>query len=87
MIKVGDEIYSELTNTIAVVQHIDAWNRYECFNDNGSQFIISTETLNDYWIKTEKNYPQIAQILKELKENKHEYTDMGYCTKPKRRWV
>lgn len=89
MIKVGDEIYSVLVNIKAVVQHIDAWNRYECFDENGSQFIIDTETFDDCWIKTGKNYPQIAQILKELKnkENKYEYTDMGYCTKSKRRWM
>lgn len=68
MIHVGDEIYSELTDSKAVVQHIDCWNRYECFTDNGSQFIISTETFNDYWVKTGKNYPQIIEILKQMKE-------------------
>lgn len=67
MIKVGDEIYSVLINIKAVVQHINAWDRYQCFNENGSQFIIDSKTFNDYWIRTGKKYPQIAQILKELK--------------------
>ena len=67
-VHVGDEIYSELTNCKAVVHRIDAWNRYQCFNDEGSQFIISTETFNDYWVKTGRSYPQIVEVLKQMKE-------------------
>ena len=70
IVRVGDEIYSELTDCKAVVQRIDAWHRYECFTDNGSQFIIGEETFNDYWVKTGKNYPQITEILKQMKEGK-----------------
>jgi hypothetical protein len=70
IIHVGDEIYSELTDCKAVVQRIDCWDRYECFTDNGSQFIIDEETFNDYWVKTGKNYPQITEILKQMKEGK-----------------
>lgn len=69
-IHVGDEIYSELTDCKAVVQRIDAWNRYQCFTDEGAQFVIDTETFNDYWVKTGKNYPQITEILKQMKEGK-----------------
>lgn len=68
IIRVGDEIYSELTDCKAVVQHIDCWDRYQCFTDNGDQFIISTEIFNDCWVKTGKNYPQIAEVLKQMKE-------------------
>lgn len=68
IVHVGDEIYSELTDSKAVVQRIDTWHRYECFTDNGAQFIIDTETFNDYWVKTGKNYPQITEILKQMKE-------------------
>lgn len=68
LVHVGDEIYSELTDCRAVVQRIDAWNRYECFTDNGAQFIINKHTFNDYWVKTGKNYPQIAEVLKQMKE-------------------
>lgn len=68
IIRVGDEIYSELTDCKAVVQHIDCWDRYQCFTDNGDQFIISTEIFNDYWVKTGKNYSQITEILKQMKE-------------------
>lgn len=70
IVHIGDEIYSELTNSKAVVHHIDAWNRYQCFTDNGSQFILDKHTFNDYWVKTGKNYPQIAEILKQMKEGK-----------------
>lgn len=70
IIHVGDEIYSELINSKAVVHHIDAWNRYECFTDRGSQFIIDKHTFNDYWVKTGKNYPQIAEVLKQMNEVK-----------------
>lgn len=69
-IHVGDEIYSELTNCKAVVQGIDTWHRYQCFTDSGKQLIIDTETFNDYWAKTGKNYPQIAEILKQMKGDK-----------------
>lgn len=69
-IHVGDEIYSKLTECKAVVQRIDYWNRYQCFTDNGSQFIIGEETFNDCWVKTGKNYPQITEILKQMKEGK-----------------
>lgn len=68
IVHVGDEIYSELTNCKAVVQRIDSWNRYQCFNDGGAQFVIGTETFNDYWVKTGKNYPQIAEVLKQMQE-------------------
>ena len=68
-IHVGDEIYSELTNCKAVVQRIDSWNRYQCFNDGGAQFVIGTETFNDYWVKTGKNYPQIVEVLKQMQES------------------
>lgn len=71
-IHVGDEIYSELTDCKAVVQRIDAWHRYQCFNDEGSQFIIDEQTFNDYWIKTGKNYPQITEMLKQMKEKEGE---------------
>lgn len=64
---VGDEIYSELTDSKAVVHHIDAWNRYQCFTDSGSQFILDKHTFNDYWVKTGKNYPQIVEVLKQMR--------------------
>lgn len=68
VIHVGDEIYSELTDTKAVVQRIDTWNRYQCFNNEGSQFVIDEQIFNDYWVKTGKNYPQIIEVLNQMKE-------------------
>lgn len=67
IIRVGDEICS-LTGDKAVVQCIDAWDRYECFTNEGEQFVLDKETFNDYWTKTGKNYPQIAEVLKQMKE-------------------
>lgn len=68
VIHVGDEIYSELTDCKAVVQRIDTWNRYQCFNNEGSQFVIDEQIFNDYWVKTGKNYPQIIEVLNQMKE-------------------
>ena len=67
IVHVGDEIYSELTDSKAVVQRIDAWHRYQCFTDEGAQFVIDRQTFNDHWVKTGKNYPQIAEVLKQMK--------------------
>lgn len=67
IVHVGDEICS-ITGDKAVVQGIDTWHRYQCFTDSGKQLIIDTETFNDYWAKTGKNYPQIAEVLKQMKE-------------------
>lgn len=67
-IHVGDEIYSELTDTKAVVQRIDTWHRYQCFNSEGSQFVIDEQIFNNYWIKTGKNYSQIEEVLKQMKK-------------------
>lgn len=69
-IHVGDEIYSELTNCKAVVQRIDTWNRYQCFDNKGSQFVIDEQIFNECWVKTGKNYPQIIEILKQMKGDK-----------------
>lgn len=66
-IKVGDEIYSDETDMTAVVHHIDAWGRYQCFNENGAQFVLDKETYDEYWHKTYKYYPQIAEVLKQLR--------------------
>lgn len=70
IVHVGDEIYSELTDSKAVVQRIDTWHRYQCFTDEGAQFVIDEQKFNDYWVKTGKNYPQIAEVLKQMNEVK-----------------
>lgn len=69
-IRVGDEIYSELTDSKAVVQRVDAWHRYQCFDDEGAQFVIDEQTFNSYWVKTGKNYPQVAEVLKQMQKDK-----------------
>lgn len=67
-VEIGDEIYSELTDSKAVVQRIDTWDRYQCFTDEGAQFVIDKQIFNKYWVKTGKNYPQIAEVLKQMKK-------------------
>lgn len=69
-IHVGDEIYSKLTDCKAVIQRIDTWNRYQCFDNKGSQFVIDEQIFNECWVKTGKNYPQIIEILKQMKGDK-----------------
>lgn len=71
IVHVGDEIYSKITDSKAVVQRIDAWERYECFTDEGAQFILDPETFKDYWIKTGRNFPQIAEVLKQMKNKEN----------------
>lgn len=66
-VKVGDEIYSDETDMTAVVHHIDAWGRYQCFNENGAQFVLDKETYDEYWHKTYKYYSQIAEVLEQLR--------------------
>ena len=66
-IKVGDEIYSDETDMTAVVHYIDAWGRYQCFNSNGALFVLDKETYDEYWHKTYKYYPQIAEVLEQLR--------------------
>lgn len=67
LVKIGDEIYSSMTETKAVVFHIDAWHRYECFTDSGSFMSLDEYTFNKYWVKTSKNYSQIVEVLEQMK--------------------
>lgn len=65
-IKVGDEVYSETSNTKAVVTRVTSWGEYECINSCGAQFVLEKETWNRYWKKTSRHFSQIAEVLKEL---------------------
>lgn len=64
-IDVGDEIFSEITKTKAVVQRIDSWDRWEILTESGQTTI--DDGRKKYWKKTGRNFPQIAEILEEMR--------------------
>ena len=64
-INVGDEIFSEITKIKAVVQRIDSRNRWEILTESGQTTI--SDGGKKYWKKTGRNFPQIAEILKEMR--------------------
>lgn len=64
-IKVGDVIKSCNGNT-AVIQYIDAWDMWQCFNKNGGSFTLDHEKQR-YWKKTGKHI-DLTMIFKGLEE-------------------
>lgn len=69
-VKIGDEIYSGMTETKAVVYHIDAWHRYDCFTEDGCSMCLDEHTFNEYWTRTGRNFPQIEAVLRLVKGEK-----------------
>ncbi len=65
-VKVGDVIYSKLTDTTAIVTNIDAWGYWHCIEEDGVTFTLAT-SVQDQWNRTGKHY-DIESILKELGE-------------------
>lgn len=63
-IKVGDEIYSEMTKTKAVFVYIDTWDRWHCLSERG--FFIIEDNVKKYWVKTGRHF-NVEETLKELK--------------------
>lgn len=61
---VGDVIYSELSQTKAIIQRIDSWNIIECFSEKG-QFKISREE-KKFWEKTGEHV-DLSNIIDFLK--------------------
>lgn len=74
-VKIGDEIYSSMTESKAVVYHIDAWHRYECFTDDGCSMKLDEHTFDKYWTRTGRNFPQIEAVLHLMKENNNDRTE------------
>ena len=75
LVKIGDEIYSSMTETKAVVYHIDAWHRYDCFTQDGCSMCLDEYTFNKYWIRTGRNFPQIGAVLHLMKETNNDRTE------------
>lgn len=63
-IKVGDEIYCEMTKAHAVITHIGSRDRWQCLGERGA-FIIEDD-VKKYWVKTGRNF-NIEETLKEMK--------------------
>lgn len=64
-IKANDEIYSEMTNTKALVVFVDSWGRWQCLSDNG--FFPIDDEQKKYWVKTGRQF-DIGGILKTMRE-------------------
>ena len=66
-IEVGDEIYNDDRNEKAVVHRIDSYDRYQCLNEIGAQFILEKEFMMNNWTKTGRHFPQIAEVLEQMR--------------------
>lgn len=64
-IKVGDEIYSEVTESKAIVLYIDCWGDWHCLLDDGITEL--TEEYKKYWTKTGRHFPQIAEVVEQVR--------------------
>lgn len=64
-INVDDEIYSEMTNTKAVIVFIDSWGRWQCLCDRG--FFTVDDDAKKYWTKTGRQF-DVEGILKAMRE-------------------
>lgn len=65
-IKVGDEIYSEMRDTKAIVISIDSWERWICLRADGLFFIINDD-VKECWRKTGNRFDtEINQLLSKL---------------------
>lgn len=65
-IKVGDEIYSELTNKKAVFIGLDAWGNWQYMTNCGN-FKLDNNA-KKYWVKTGRHFPQIEEMLEEMEK-------------------
>jgi len=63
-IRVGDEVIVNGDRAIVIKVDIDYW--YRVVYENGNTHYIHQDTIMD---KTGKHYPQIVEVLKELKRN------------------
>lgn len=66
-IEVGDEIYNDDANVKAVVHRIDSYDRYQCLNEFGAQFILEKGFMMNNWPKTGRHYTQIAEVLEQMR--------------------
>lgn len=70
IIKPYDEICDKNdSRTKLVVTAIGAWGDWQCIDKEGYVFAIGTEYMQ-HWKRTGKSYPELANILGQLKEGK-----------------
>ena len=71
--KIGDELREELTSTNTIIVGIYK-DHYEGIAFNGSDFdtfIVKTDSIDFRWIKTGRNFSQIAEMIKIMKNDEY----------------
>lgn len=63
----GDIIYSEMTNSKAIVISLNAWNEWNCINNCGTAFTIGKDKFK-YWKKI-GHTDELSRLLKFLTES------------------
>lgn len=64
-VHVGDEIYSDMTDSKAVIVHIDSWGNWHCLTPNGIMKL--DENHKKYWKPTNVSYPDVLATMEILK--------------------
>ena len=65
-IKVGDVIYSEMSNTKALVTLISEWGTYHCLHSGGAIFTLTIDKVAKYWTKV-GHIDEVSQLLDKLR--------------------
>ena len=65
-IKVGDVIYSEMSNDKAVVTFVSGWGNYHCIQSNGAIFTLTIDKVAKYWTKV-GHFDEVSQLLDKLR--------------------
>lgn len=64
-IKVGDVIYSEMTDSKAIIISFDAWDNWNCIDTCGTGFVIN-ESKMEFWKKI-GHIDEVSQLLDKLR--------------------
>ena len=65
-IKVGDVIYSEMSDTKVVVTSISEWGDYDCICSDGATFTLNVDKAAEYWTKV-GHIDEVSQLLDKLR--------------------
>ena len=65
-IKVGDVIYSGMSNVKALVIYISEWGNYHCLHSDGTMFTLNVKEAK-YWTKV-GHFDEVSQVLDKLLE-------------------
>ena len=65
-IKVGDVIYSKMSNVKAVVTSISERGDYDCIYSDGATFTLNVDKAAEYWTKV-GHFDEVSQVLDKLR--------------------